>query len=227
MFTPNDERSINYKKDVKRSDIPTGKGVVEFSLSKWGWNESDCLNSYEWEARLIGGGGRLLAVAVGSLFLRKRGNYYLDEYDLAQCADQMSEADLILVDAYLEGPGSLFDGYEQFCTVLAWERHPDAPRGSGLVCLQEAIKVLKRKYRALNTIVINSWPQQFAFNAQTDAAKTAAMRLEKYIFAVRLQDWLGMGSCVPVHPLHDEDDDPHDRIYGKYVVRQRLRGGVY
>lgn len=181
------------------------------------------INSYEWESRLLDGSDGVKAVAVGSLFLTKpRSEFFPSAFDLASAADQASEKDLILIDAYLEHlwSGQLFLGLEQLCTVLTWERKLGTDPKSGVICLETGIRLLKKKYRAINTLVINARPLQFCFGASTDASDTAVQRVRAYLDSIEPGSWIGSDSYFPIYPLHDEALDPHDMIYGKWVVRE-------
>lgn len=224
VYSPNRHTHLN----SKSTDVVTPSGLVRVSIHRAESLESDQLNAYEWESRLIGADGALLSVAAGSLFLRKPGTpYFTSEYEFACVADQASENDLILMDAFLERIGLLrsgLSGYEQLCVVLSWERHGQAPAGAGRTCLETCIKLLKRKYRGINTVVIDAWPQQFEFGTQSDAAETAIARLQRYLTALQMHHWLGAyGDWHPVFPLYDHRTDPHLALFSKYVMRDLER----
>lgn len=224
FFSPNVGRGLS--DTLRTTEVQTSAGIVRLSLSKT-YCESEVINSYEWESRLLDGSDGVKAVAVGSLFLRKpKQDFHPSEFDLASAADQASEKDLILIDAYLEllQSGREFSGFEQLCTVLTWERNLGAARGTGLICLETGIRVLKKKYKAINTLVINAWPQQFRFGTVTDASDTAARRVLSYLESKSPGSWVGTRAFTAIHPLYDEKLDPHDMIYGKWVVRETANG---
>lgn len=225
FFSPNVGRGSG---DLKTSEVATPAGVVRLSISRM-YCESEVINVYEWESRLTNATGNVDAVAVGSLFLKKpRSFLYPSEFELASAADQASEKDLILIDAYLEllDQGRDFCGLEQLCTVLTWERRLEATPGTGLVCLEAAIRLLKRKYRSINTLVIDSWPLQYRFGTATDSSATSIQNVLWYLGSINPGRWVGTDSFIAVHPHYDEELNPHDWIYQKHISRALESGNL-
>lgn len=164
-FSSNDTRfpGTVSDNDSRRKLLRIEAGTVELRINRL-HRESEEVNAYEWEARLLSDVGVLLSVANGSLFIRKRGVSWIDLDRLFYTADSCSDHDAAVVHE-LYRPGEVLDVSEpdgDLVILWNWERAPTAPPGSGSDCLIAALTSLKKSYKGLSDIVVDARPGQFA-----------------------------------------------------------------
>lgn len=237
-FSPNSDALC--EQHVRRRTAPTPCGDVVISVYRNSWIESDVLNVYEWEARLVREQG-IDAVAVGSLYIRKKTSpYSVCCFALGEAADQVSEKDILLADAFLkeyceyddDALDCLFDSGD-LMTVLHWERAAGAPAQCGAAVLKAAIGAVKRSYRSISHLVMDGRPSQFRDWSlphepeMIQARKAyATKKLYKYVESLQLERGLssrGESTVFLPMPAYDEDSHPHDEVYRKFLARHRER----
>lgn len=150
-------------RDQRRKILKTEAGDVELRVNRL-HRDADDVNAYEWEARLLSRLGVLQAVANGSLFIRKRGDPFIDLDRLFYTADECSDHDAAMVYELDKDGGPMAFEYPagDLLFVWNWERLPHAPAGSGASCLIAALDSLRRSYRGLLELVFDARPAQFA-----------------------------------------------------------------
>lgn len=152
-FSPNRHES---SERVREWSLPTQFGPVTLKLLR---NEHcEQVNAYEWEATMIGEGDKVWCRAVGSAYVLKPFTS-LSGPDFFLSAETMCEHDAAMV---IDLPWWK-TGLEQSAVFLwIWERHPSAPKGSGVACVEAALRQLKRSYRSLAELVVDARPRQWA-----------------------------------------------------------------
>ena len=120
-----------------------------------------------WEASLISAGSPdvPLATADGFLYIfeREDGKCLGDEEDLGRAAQVFAGVGLQQVSFFVNEHADAAELMEKsdLCFCSKWERAETAPRGTGAILLNEATKLLVKKYRRLRTLVLDSRPMQY------------------------------------------------------------------
>lgn len=218
--------------ETKRKSIEVTHGTLTLSTCPCPRDSENALTANEWEIRLHSPSGELLAVAVGTIFIKKksRRRYAVPGYEWLLHADDVSEKDMLLIDAFLEeSPDALYDdvfGQGDWCLVLNWERNVHAPKGMGLHCLVEGLRELRKMYSCLKFVLLDRRPTQFTdWASDTDLKAVANLKQSAMMKVVHHTEAL-FATHIPklslyhAAPMLDEDDDPQNMLLGKYLQIQ-------
>lgn len=204
-FSPNRHDDFT---GVREWSLPTQFGPVSLKLLRNEYCEE--VNAYEWEATLPtpGSANAVWCRAVGSAYVLKPFTA-LSGPDFFLSAETMCEHDAAMV---IDLPWWKA-GLERSAAFLwIWERHPSAPKGSGVACVEAALKQLKRSYRSLTDLVVDARPRQWShFGCRHEPQLLAEMRkadverVGSRVDVGRLSDALGPRTELSlVYPSLDE-----------------------
>lgn len=231
-FSSNDEkRDWVDKKDIRRKAISTSAGDVDLRWNRL-YSESDVVNAFEWEARLRSNLGVVQAVANGSLYTRKRGSPNIDLDELFYTAEECSDHDAAMVHELVKTNGALeFDEpLGDMLFVWNWERLPHAEPGYGAICLDAALRALKRSYKGVREVVVDARPGQFAswgdLREHPQVADERAKAVHRVEFLARsvVATALPSSELFLIYPTIDEHPCGVFREMGRRGLQRLLAG---
>lgn len=175
---------------VKHKEIGLKGRTLRFASCRDSLEEGGPFRSYTWLGQLVDDKGSILAAATGS-YIAAPADMDISGFDLISAADECGDTDVEILNSMLTimqeklfedelededfsddielipksdiNVGLLFcDG--NIVTIHGWERHVDAPKGTGMLCLEECLKVLKRSFRRNMHVAIVIAPSQYTSN---------------------------------------------------------------
>lgn len=124
------------------------------------------ITSYEWNATLADAAGAIDAAACGMVYVfdREDGLPLGDLSDLIEASDAVADIDILQTNAFRKQHGDAREIIQSsdLCFVSLWERRAEADKGCGKILLDAAIANLRKRFKKVQTIIIESTPAQFA-----------------------------------------------------------------
>lgn len=146
-----------------------GGGQIQMHVSRYTDDTGSDIRPYEWAAEFRPSSqdeNDLPEAAVcGMVYVLPREDEHVlcSPSDLRWAADAVADVDVAQVMAFLRQQVDAMDLMDQgdLCFVWLWERKVGASKGLGAGLLIPALQDLKRRFRALKTVVICLEPYQF------------------------------------------------------------------
>lgn len=199
---------------LKTRQLELSGSTVTIDVSRYHQDEmaTDLVRAYEWNARLRQHGqAEDVAGACGMVYVFRRvGGWPIgDSSELLAAADTIADRDVLQAHAFLqqhEDAEEIIEGSD-LCFVWLWERRTDGPKGSGADCLQAAISDLRRRFKSIRNVIIDTKPMQFVDWAKRDFP---VVQVEKQEAIERLVEYVAtipMRGVSVRHIFNKQDND--------------------
>ncbi|MDO8277018.1 MAG: hypothetical protein Q7T63_02695, partial [Burkholderiaceae bacterium] len=153
--------------------MATSAGGLDLYITKYNAVEPTLLlTPYEWHASIAPSAGPASpasrpfdAIACGMVYKarlpKSRGR--IGTADLMLAADEVTDVDAMLAGSFLQQhpDAKVLLQKGDIAFVWLWERHCDASKGVGTVCIRVAIEKLIKEFPELATVVVDINPYQF------------------------------------------------------------------
>lgn len=199
---------------LKTRHVEVGDSTVTIDVSRYHQDEmaTDLVRAYEWNARLRKHGQiEDVAGACGMVYIFQREDGWPigDASELLAAADAIADRDVLQAHAFLQQHEDAEDVIvdSDLCFVWLWERRSDGQKGSGADCLKAAVSDLRRRFKSIRTVIIDTKPMQFVDWAKRDfpivqvEKQEAIERIVEYVAAIPLR-----GVAVR-HIFNKQEDD--------------------
>lgn len=228
---PGAQTGLGQDLPTRTYDVPGGRVTVE--VSSYVDHLEDAgrgIRAYEWNAHLWrdpdpasqekqGQQAIPSAVACGMVYVLRRqdGILWSSVSDLRWAADAVADADVAQVMAFLHQHPDHEEVLRlgDLCFLWLWERREGAPRGDGELVLRTALQDLKRRFRALKTLVVNLRPAPFSHETLEDdppAVHVGRQEACERVEAVVMKAELGACLCGDVRFIESHLRGPEETL---------------